>query len=1063
MEKGKHKIPPPPDLRMVIGNRDCKNCTSLPTHQLLSCKHTVCAIHVRQAAEIFEIGAPKCAVCNSIVTGLGAAPLVGSLSPAAYHAHSPKSNPVSSPGSAGRPGFTPQTPVPGRTFHRRNTTSYGASPPDIPRGYHYSPSTGSPDRTLSLGTHSTRPNWLNLDSVPEDPFYQSPPSSSDGRYTQTRPGAQSPAGLAARIKSRSGRASVSPASSRGASPSPAGSGRRRGRFSFGAAAGDPPIRHWDSHLDEVVQDPPFMLAATHGDGRLPGIEEAVSHVPLTNPAIHLKVADNGVIKIINIPFECTKQEILAAIGRNARVVHQPQGTPFYAIHIIMDRNTGKTNEAFVEVDSKEAAEDVMSHYHDRRQRGRAPKIGDRHVIIELSDMPTLMAKLFPKAISLQWWGSIPVPFKPADGFTTGFRGFITIEECSQLTKHAEEPKRSPFISRSSNRVYEAVISIVHKYPWYKPELITVGERAILFKAAKSMVRLLIKGLVSGTDSTLITPLLLQELVCAIVTVNFSHSQKYEVVQFVCKAGFTEIIHNVGYTPVGECTAYWPFLVLDKKKGVKVEVVQFYASLFHKASILANDAMLTEEQAAAVSVNPFGALTVPYPDNVKELDLVSVAALDWDTVVRSLQRVLKKSQLPDITDTTSSSSVVRHAPTSRSTSAVKDTDPIKLSEYAMPSIASIAGLGAPGFASPGLHTPSAGGVPLPPAIGGKIKAQLPSPATSHKHDPVFEDDSMADPFMPLNYGSDQSKMWDNNFTGPGYDAQGNLIYSRPNVVSANNKRWEGVISDLPKRRSTTSHWQNKRSGLILPPGMKLSVQDETKDVNDSEASPPRRQFDPTPGGHLRSGFSPSPPRYSREGASPPTYESAVGFFPPLPGPPPTQPLPTVPAADNHVPTACIDIVRPKVSTETRAIPDDMIIGKPRPNSCMPPTPAEAKKSQKSPILERFTDAFPDLGAKPLFAVFSKGKSKATADKEIPEGGMFPMSPGPSTYSTARKGGELNPDAASFTSPTAETSTGQAGKAGRPAPTFAEICGRAGIKLGKAEEKGEKGKGKNPSST
>ncbi|KAK5006509.1 hypothetical protein LTR28_006413, partial [Elasticomyces elasticus] len=94
----------------------------------------------------------------------------------------------------------------------------------------------------------------------------------------------------------------------------------------------------------VAPHPPFFEKLAQG--HRPTLEEAIEHVPFQELCRYAKPVSWGVIKVMNIPYGTTKNEIVAAVGRNARLVSQPPGSPYYAIHIIMERSTGKTMDCY---------------------------------------------------------------------------------------------------------------------------------------------------------------------------------------------------------------------------------------------------------------------------------------------------------------------------------------------------------------------------------------------------------------------------------------------------------------------------------------------------------------------------------------------------------------------------------------------------------------------------------------------------------------------------------------------------------------------------------------------
>lgn len=112
----------------------------------------------------------------------------------------------------------------------------------------------------------------------------------------------------------------------------------------------------------------------------------------------------------------------------------------------MDRETGKTLDCFVELASLHEAQHVLKQFQKRQFQGRAPKIGDRHVSVELSSQEELMSEMFSRARLVRWEGANPVILETDEYWgegikATGFQGFLTNEEITMLVKHAETPQR----------------------------------------------------------------------------------------------------------------------------------------------------------------------------------------------------------------------------------------------------------------------------------------------------------------------------------------------------------------------------------------------------------------------------------------------------------------------------------------------------------------------------------------------------------------------------------------------------------------------------------------------
>jgi len=149
-----------------------------------------------------------------------------------------------------------------------------------------------------------------------------------------------------------------------------------------------------------------------------------------------------------IPYGTTKNEIIASIGRTTRLVSQPPGTAYYAIHIIMERSTGKTMDAFVEILDDASVQTIISSYRKRVDARRGPRIGDRHITIEESSQGELMKTLFPRAKCVEWDDQVPLVHKPNEAFDSGFLGFLNTEEMNMMVKHAEMPQRVSYHPRS---------------------------------------------------------------------------------------------------------------------------------------------------------------------------------------------------------------------------------------------------------------------------------------------------------------------------------------------------------------------------------------------------------------------------------------------------------------------------------------------------------------------------------------------------------------------------------------------------------------------------------------
>jgi hypothetical protein len=201
---------------------------------------------------------------------------------------------------------------------------------------------------------------------------------------------------------------------------------------------------------EVVKLPGWYL-----QGMLPTLSEAMASMPLSDPFHDLRTPQRGVVKLDNLPYAAPKNEILAVLGSNASVMHMPEGSPYFEVHIIVDRHLGKSQAAFVVVSTIQEAHRLVSNM--KRRVGRGVKIGDRDMQVEVSTQEALMSALFPYAANVEWCGSTPRVLDMDPKHSSGplgrtFTGFLGSEELAMLAKNAVEPVR---VSLQVNQCHES--------------------------------------------------------------------------------------------------------------------------------------------------------------------------------------------------------------------------------------------------------------------------------------------------------------------------------------------------------------------------------------------------------------------------------------------------------------------------------------------------------------------------------------------------------------------------------------------------------------------------------
>ncbi|GAQ45660.1 similar to An12g08390 [Aspergillus niger] len=289
-----------------------------------------------------------------------------------------------------------------------------------------------------------------------------------------------------------------------------------------------------------------------------------NEVPYGSLVRYMEAPTWGVIKISNIPYSITKQEIFQFVGRQARLVAG------HAVHIIMERPTAKTMDCFVEFASTEDAEETANRINRIYECGRAPRLGNRHVEVEISNQEDLLKDLFPRAKCISWENGTPKAVENTDRYSTGFTGFFTSEEIIGAIRHAEMPQRSPFGAKCPQRTYESTISTLYKFPWYATDMYTVHDRNQLFELTNRHIRSLVsrmeKSKTVGLDHRLLRELLYAGLNCP----AFNERQKYTLC--IHAGEKSEILK------LGDMSKWFPFDTLVYLPGFDYDTCALYASV-----------------------------------------------------------------------------------------------------------------------------------------------------------------------------------------------------------------------------------------------------------------------------------------------------------------------------------------------------------------------------------------------------------------------------------------------------------------------------------------------------
>ncbi|KAL8950327.1 MAG: hypothetical protein Q9222_003632 [Ikaeria aurantiellina] len=330
-------------------------------------------------------------------------------------------------------------------------------------------------------------------------------------------------------------------------------------------------------LQQLIRhgDPNFALA-THEE-LIPFGENARNH----------RVAEWGVLKIGNIPYTLTKQEVLGFLGRNAKILTPDLGVP---IHIIMDRPTGKTMDCYVEFFS---SGDAQAALNKCLSRGNQLRLQDRVVDVQMSSQDELLRELFPRAKNCTWVNGRPVITQSHEPYNTGFKSFLAREELLQLKTWVQKPHRSNYTQKSMQRPFECMISTLSKFPWSAVDYYTLANRNEMFDATADLIELLADQLSRGNEAWaphLSESLLTELLYAGLNAPGFSEQQRWEL---CLKAG--PVGTKVRMSPLAQ---YWPFEVVGRKAKMDEDVVNFYAQC------------LKRHPHTNPTATPFGTWTAP---------------------------------------------------------------------------------------------------------------------------------------------------------------------------------------------------------------------------------------------------------------------------------------------------------------------------------------------------------------------------------------------------------------------------------------------------------------------
>ncbi|KAI8088771.1 uncharacterized protein BX664DRAFT_358414 [Halteromyces radiatus] len=254
------------------------------------------------------------------------------------------------------------------------------------------------------------------------------------------------------------------------------------------------------------------------------------------------------VKLTNIPWDVSQTDIKQFLGN----LHIPSNTIYtQAIHILMDRTTGKTlSDAYVELATMEDVRYAIETKHQKPLKGRI-------VSVIQCQQEELLTVIFPK-----WRGkfsgttAIPPDTKVVKSMSTAAGGggntcppFITREEINSLLVVCKNYKLH-FSRKCAERPFENIITIIAKYPWHQAHLITTLHRDQVYEMLNLAIESLMNHLTK--DYVQIEPSLLERLVRAgLLCPAFTERQKMALLQvsgLECPLDLVHLLMRSDFSP-----------------------------------------------------------------------------------------------------------------------------------------------------------------------------------------------------------------------------------------------------------------------------------------------------------------------------------------------------------------------------------------------------------------------------------------------------------------------------------------------------------------------------------
>ncbi|KAI8951539.1 hypothetical protein F4801DRAFT_601121 [Xylaria longipes] len=362
---------------------------------------------------------------------------------------------------------------------------------------------------------------------------------------------------------------------------------------------------------------------------------------------------NGVIVIKNIPYETTRGEIIALLGKSSKILNDRQEP----VHIIMDRVTSKTQDAYCELSSLNAAIELVERFKRGAENGRVGRLGNRIVEVELSSQTNLMLALFPSTrYGVAWIGSNPQIMTGSEWPWEDFRGFFTEEEMVMLSKHVENPQRSLFAKICPERPYECMISTLRKIPWYKADHITIKQRHAVYETSLKMIVTLSTKINRGdfknnAETERLTPQLLDRLVtAAMLCPGFSVVQKHNI----ATAGGLPEVKGREFNQPRFPDSWRHQWTLAPKPGMPIDVLEWYIAVIRAETNRVVQSLDISQRMPLQGMMQgldgywgffWAEVNFPVGRDWDNLSLAACSRLEWQAIERIITRAIQGGTIP----------------------------------------------------------------------------------------------------------------------------------------------------------------------------------------------------------------------------------------------------------------------------------------------------------------------------------------------------------------------------------------------------------------------------------